>query len=32
MVDYRKENHAAYDIKYHVVWSTKYRFKFYNAQ
>ena len=27
MVDYRKEGHTVYDIKYHVVWSTKYRYK-----
>lgn len=27
MVDYRKEGHAVYDIKYHVVWCTKYRYK-----
>jgi putative transposase len=27
MVDYRKSAHAVYDIKYHVIWVTKYRYK-----
>ena len=27
MVDYRKGSHTIYDIKYHVVWVTKYRYK-----
>ena len=27
MVDYSKESHAVYDIKYHIVWCTKYRYK-----
>ena len=27
MVDYRKWSHTVYDIKYHVVWVTKYRYK-----
>jgi len=27
MVEYRKGNHTVYDIKYHVVWVTKYRKK-----
>ena len=27
MQNYRKTSHAVYDIKYHVVWSTKYRKK-----
>lgn len=27
MLNYRKTSHAVYDIKYHVVWSTKYRKK-----
>ena len=25
MMDYRKSSHSVYDIKYHVVWITKYR-------
>ncbi|WP_348982158.1 transposase [Desulfosporosinus sp. OT] len=24
---YRKSSHAIYDIKYHVIWVTKYRYK-----
>src|SRR5262245_9108240 len=27
MQDYRKSAHAIFDIKYHVVWITKYRYK-----
>jgi REP-associated tyrosine transposase len=27
MVDYRRSAHAMYDIKYHVIWVTKYRYK-----
>ena len=27
MVEYRKSTHAVFDIKYHVVWITKYRYK-----
>ena len=27
MVEYRKEPHTVYDIKYHLVWVTKYRYK-----
>ena len=27
MQNYRKTSHAVYDIKYHLVWSTKYRKK-----
>ena len=26
-MDYRKGNHTVYDIKYHFVWVTKYRYK-----
>ena len=25
--DYKKQSHATYDCRYHVVWITKYRFK-----
>jgi hypothetical protein len=27
MVEYRKSSHAIWDVKYHVVWITKYRYK-----
>ena len=27
MGEFRKGNHAVYDIQYHVVWTTKYRYK-----
>lgn len=27
MVEYRQSAHAVYDIKYHVIWVTKYRYK-----
>ena len=27
MIDYRHSAHAVYDIKYHVIWITKYRYK-----
>ena len=27
MIDYRRSAHAVYDIKYHVIWVTKYRYK-----
>jgi putative transposase len=27
MVDYRHSAHAVFDIKYHVIWVTKYRYK-----
>jgi len=27
MVEYRHSSHAVYDIKYHVIWVTKYRYK-----
>ena len=27
MTNYRKGSHVVYDIQYHVVWSTKYRYK-----
>ena len=27
MVEYRRSAHAVYDIKYHVIWITKYRYK-----
>ena len=30
MVEYRKGSHTIYDIKYHVVWVTKYRYKMLN--
>ena len=30
MVDYRKGSHTVYDIKYHVVWVTKYRYQILN--
>lgn len=26
MVEYRKGSHTLYDIKYHVIWVTKYRY------
>ena len=26
MADYRKGSHAIYDIKYHIIWVTKYRY------
>ncbi|KUO76345.1 MAG: transposase, partial [Desulfosporosinus sp. BRH_c37] len=26
-VDYNKSSHAVYDIKYHIIWVTKYRYK-----
>ncbi|WP_425504024.1 transposase [Salicibibacter cibarius] len=26
MVDYRTGSHSVYDIKYHIVWATKYRY------
>ncbi|HEY3426754.1 MAG TPA: IS200/IS605 family transposase, partial [Negativicutes bacterium] len=25
--DYNKSSHAVYDIKYHIIWVTKYRYK-----
>ena len=27
MVEYRRSAHAVFDIKYHLVWITKYRYK-----
>ena len=27
MIDYRHSAHAVYDVKYHVIWVTKYRYK-----
>ena len=27
MIEYRKGSHTVYDIEYHFVWSTKYRYK-----
>nr|WP_319001585.1 transposase [Clostridium sp. CS001] len=27
MVDYRKDAHTVYDIKYNIVWVTKYRYQ-----
>lgn len=27
MVEYRKSSHAIYDIKYHIIWVTKYRYQ-----
>ena len=27
MTEYRASSHAIYDIKYHVIWDTKYRYK-----
>ena len=27
MVDYRNSSHTVYDIKYHIIWVTKYRYK-----
>lgn len=27
MTEYRKSSHAIYDIKYHIIWVTKYRYK-----
>ena len=27
MAEYRRSAHAVFDIKYHVVWITKYRYK-----
>ena len=30
MAEYRKGSHTVYDIKYHVVWITKYRYKVLN--
>ena len=29
---YRKQSHATYDCRYHLVWSTKYRFKIIDKQ
>ena len=26
-IDYNKSSHAIYDIKYHIIWVTKYRYK-----
>lgn len=27
MNEYNKESHTVYDIKYHVIWVTKYRYR-----
>jgi len=27
MAEYQSSSHAKYDIKYHIVWITKYRYK-----
>jgi putative transposase len=27
MVEYRKNAHSVWDVKYHVIWVTKYRYK-----
>lgn len=27
MVEYHKSSHSIWDVKYHVVWITKYRYK-----
>ncbi|MEC5425168.1 IS200/IS605 family transposase [Virgibacillus sp. C22-A2] len=32
MDGYRKRSHAVYDIKYHVIWVTKYRYKVLRGQ
>ena len=32
MVNYRKSSHAIYDIKYHMIWVTKYRYKVLNGK
>ena len=32
MVEYRKGSHTVYDIKYHIVWVTKYRYKVLSKQ
>jgi putative transposase len=31
-MDYRKTSHAVYDLKYHLVWITKYRKKVLSGQ
>ncbi len=31
MDGYRKNSHAVFDIKYHVIWVTKYRYKVLNG-
>ena len=32
MDEYNKGSHTVYDIKYHVIWVTKYRYKVLNKQ
>jgi putative transposase len=32
MGEYRKGGHTVYDIEYHIVWTTKYRYKILNGQ
>lgn len=32
MAEYRRTSHAIYDIKYHFVWVTKYRYKIFKGQ
>jgi len=32
MDDYNKGSHTVYDIKYHILWATKYRYKVLNKQ
>ncbi|MFB1052103.1 IS200/IS605 family transposase [Paraliobacillus sp. JSM ZJ581] len=32
MDGYKKNSHAVYDIKYHVIWVTKYRYKVLSGQ
>ena len=32
MDGYKKNSHAVYDIKYHVIWGTKYRYKVLSGQ
>lgn len=27
MVEYRQSSHAVWDVKYHIIWVTKYRYK-----
>ena len=27
MMEYRKSAHAVWDVKYHLIWVTKYRYK-----
>jgi REP-associated tyrosine transposase len=27
MVEYREKSHSVWDVKYHIIWVTKYRYK-----